>query len=574
MTSTVIESKPPEKAKTKNTVDKQLLLELRQRWSRLKTERASWDGHWQEIAEVTLPRSGRFTTTDRNKGEKQHNLIHDNTATTALRTLGAGMMAGATSPARPWFRLGASDPDLRNNHNVMSWMAEVSDRMLRVFAKSNTYRALPQIYGELGAFGTAATILLPDADNVIHHFPLTIGQYCIATNAKGQVDTLYREIEMSAAQLKKEFGYDNMSKTAQGYIDDETPDETVNVIHAIEPREDRHPGKLDQKNMPWRSIYFEVGDDTEHVLRESGFRRFPALCPRWSVVGGDDYGHGPGMDALGDTNQLQHEQHQKSIAINYQSMPPLQAPSSMKDEDVDLEPGATTFVDNPSQSSGVRSLFESTLKLDHLLVDIQDVRERINRTYFADLFLLLYGRERQMTATEVAELSSERLLVLGPVLESVHDELLEPMVDMTFDYMMEAGMIPDPPPELQGRDLDIEFVSMLAQAQRAIGANGMDRWLQTVGALAQMKPEALDLVDTDEVVTTYGRMLGIDPDMVRSSDEVAGMRQAREQANAAKEQALIQEQGANTAHKTAQAMDTAPSDVLAQFSGLGAGSGV
>jgi hypothetical protein len=570
--TTVIESKAPEEV-SRAERSKTDLTYLQQRWSRLKTERSSWDGHWQEIAEATLPRSGRFTPTDRNRGEKKHNLIHDNTATTALRTLGAGMMAGATSPARPWFRLTSSDPALRTNHNVMTWLAEVTDRMMRVFAKSNTYRALPQIYGELGAFGTAATIMLPDDDNVIHHYPLTVGQYAIATNAKGQVDTLYRELQMTAAQLIKEFGEANVSKHVKDLIKSNTPDETVNVIHAIEPRADRHAGKVDQKNMPWRSTYFELSEThPDSVLRESGFRRFPALVPRWSVIGGDDYGHGPGMDALGDTNQLQHEQHQKAIAINYQSQPPLQAPSSMKDEDVDLEPGGTTFVDNPSQSSGVRSLFESNLQLDHLLVDIQDVRERINRTYFADLFLLLYGRERQMTATEVAELSSERLLVLGPVLESVHDELLEPMVDMTFDYMLEAGQIPEPPPELQGQDLDIEFVSMLAQAQRAIGANGMDRWLQTVGAVAQMKPEALDLVDTDEVVTTYAQMLGVDPDLVRSKDSVQDMRQAREQANAAKEQALLQEQSASTAKDLSAAAASAPSDVLSQFSGLGGGS--
>lgn len=551
-------------------IGKEELKDLQNRWAFLQSERSSWDDHWKEIAESTLPRSSRFFTTDRNRGEKKHNLIHDNTATTALRTLGAGMMAGATSPARPWFRLAAADPNLRTNHSVALWLNEVTDRMLRVFAKSNTYRALPMIYGELAAFGTAACVVLPDDENVIHHYPLTVGQYAIASNAKGVVDCLYREFEMTATQMAKEFGIENCSETVRRAIETKNPDAPFNVIHAIEPREDRHPGKLDQKNMRFRSVYFELSQDADKALRESGYRRFPALVPRWSIVSGDDYGHGPGMDGLGDTNQLQHEQHQKAIAINYQSQPALQAPSNMKDDDVDLEPGGTTFVDNPSQNSGVRTLFDSRMDLSHLLADIQDVRERINRTYFADLFLLLYGRDREMTATEVAELSSERLLVLGPVLESVHDELLEPLVDMTFDIMLEAGLIPPPPPELNGADLDIEFVSMLAQAQKAIGANGIDRWLTTVGAVAQMKPEALDLVDVDEVVNTYAVMLGVNPDLIRSPQEVADLRVAREKANAAKEQALLQEQGARTAKDISSAASNAPSDMLTQFSGLGA----
>jgi len=36
---------------------------------------------------------------------------------------------------------------------------------------------------------------LPDFQNIIHHYPLTTGEYCIATNYQGTVNTLYREYE-------------------------------------------------------------------------------------------------------------------------------------------------------------------------------------------------------------------------------------------------------------------------------------------------------------------------------------------------------------------------------------------
>ena len=72
------------------------------------------------------------------------------------------MMAGATSPARPWFRLSSSDQDLDRYQPVKIWLDDIAKGMNMVFQKSNTYRALHQVYEELGAFGTAATIVLPD----------------------------------------------------------------------------------------------------------------------------------------------------------------------------------------------------------------------------------------------------------------------------------------------------------------------------------------------------------------------------------------------------------------------------
>ena len=70
------------------------------RWGQLKSERASWYAHWQELTSYILPRNGRYFVQDRNRGYRRHNNIYDNTGTRALRTLGAGMMSGATSPAR------------------------------------------------------------------------------------------------------------------------------------------------------------------------------------------------------------------------------------------------------------------------------------------------------------------------------------------------------------------------------------------------------------------------------------------------------------------------------------------
>lgn len=541
------------------------------RHAALISERASWVSHWKDISDNLLPRAGRFFTSDRNRGEKRYNSIYDSTGTRALRVLAAGMMAGMTSPARPWFRLTTSVPELDESPAVKTWLADVTRLMQMVFAKSNTYRALHSMYEELGAFGTASSIVLPDYRNVIHHYTLTTGEFSIATDHRGVVNTVYREFEMTVGQMVGEFGLDKVSTQVKGMYDRNALDQWVPVVHAIEPRAVRDPARRDARNMPFRSVYLEKGGNDDAILRESGYREFPALCPRWGVTGGDIYGNSPAMEALGDIKQLQHEQLRKAQGIDYQTKPPLQVPTSLKNQGVNTLPGGVTYVDTAAQNAGIRSAWEANLRLDYLLTDIQDIRERIKASFYADLFLMLAnGTNPQMTATEVAERHEEKLLMLGPVLERMHNEILDPLIDQAFTRLVAAGIVPPPPQELQGMELNVEFVSMLAQAQRAIATNGIDRFVGNLGAVAGFKPEVLDKFDADRWADAYADMLGIDPELIVPGDKVALIRQAR--AEAAQQQAAAEQMaaGAKTARDLAAADtsgENALTDVTRAFSG-------
>lgn len=541
------------------------------RWGALRAERASWWAHWAEISQFLLPRSGRFFVQDRDKGWRRYNNIYDSTGTRALRVLGAGMMAGATSPARPWFRLTTPDPDLANHHSVKIWLDDVTRLMQAVFSKSNTYRALHSMYEELGAFGTASSLIMPDYQNVIHHYPLTCGEYAIATDYQGNVCTLYREFERPVAEIVKEFGYKNCSTSVQNMYDRGSLDQWIRIIHAIEPRADRDVTKKDSRNMPWGSYYFEVGGRPDQFLRESGFERFPAVVPRWATAGGDIYGNSPGMEALGDIKQLQHEQLRKAQGIDYKARPPLQVPTSLKNREVDMLPGGVTYYDPSSPQGGVKTLYDVNLDLSHLLQDIQDVRERIRGAFYADLFLMLANAtDTRMTATEVAERHEEKLLMLGPVLERLHNELLDPLIEITFERLLKAGALPPAPAEMQGQQINVEFVSMLAQAQRAIGANSVDRYVGNLGAIAQFKPDVLDKFDSDKWAESYADMLGVDPNLIVPGEQVAMIRQQRAQAQ---QQAAMAEQMAATSQSVknlAQAPTSggnALEGILSNFSG-------
>ena len=546
------------------------------RWSMLRAERATWLPDYRDLVDYVAPLSGRFFYTDANKGNKvqRQKKVYDTTAKRSLNVLAAGLMAGMTSPARPWFRLALGDKALMERHEVKIWLQEVTDQMREVFARSNTYRALHQMYYELGAFGTSASVVMPDFDNVIHLYPLTIGEYCLATNEKGVVNTMYREFNMTVGQMVSQFGLDNCSMMVRQQYERGNVDQWVPVHHVVEPRTGRDVTKRDNRNMKFKSVYYELGGqiDPNKLLSESGYKRFRALAARWNVTGNDVYGTGPGHDALPDIRQLQFEQLRKGQAIDYQVQPPLAVPAQLREAGVNRLPGGVQFVDSVGPENTIRSMFEVNLNLQHLMESIYDIRTRIKSNFYEDLFLMLANDTRSgITATEVAERHEEKLLMLGPVLERLHNELLDPLIDSTFEALAEAGALPPAPPVLRGMDINVEYVSVLAQAQRAVGLASYDRAIATVGAIAgaTQDPTVWDKLDTDQIVDEYTDALGLPPRTVRSDEQVAAMRAARAKKQQAAETMAAAQSMADTAATASQVDPAKLQDVMGMFSGYG-----
>ena len=512
----------------------------------LKKERSSWETQWQDIAKHVLPSTGRFLSSERNRGDKQFNRILDNEATRSVRILGAGMMGGASSPSSPWVKLAVFNADQMQNHAVQVWLDEVTRIIHTIFYRSNVYPVLHAMYEELAVYGTAACVMAVDYEDVVHLYPLTAGEYTIATNYKGKVDTLYREFDKTVAQLVDEFGREAVSEQVRNLYDNGQYDEWITVIHAIEPRKTRDSKRKDNKNMPYRSVYLEKGAGGDKVLRESGFRHFPALCPRWQVSGGDIYGTSPAMEALGDIKQLQHQQLRKGQAIDYQTRPPLRLPISLKNREADMLPGGVVYAD---EQAAIQPLWQVGLDLNALAADMQQVQQRIARAFYADIFLAITQRDTQMTATEVAERHQEKMMMLGPVLERLQNELFKPLVDFVFDVAFAGELFPPPPQELQGAELDVQFVSILAQAQKEVQTKGVDRFVSSVAAMAQLKPEVLDRLDVDAWVDRYADALGVPPQVIVAKDKADETRAARAEAQAQQQQQAQVLQMADAAQK-------------------------
>lgn len=544
---------------------------LSQRWGALKKERSSWMGQWMEVSANLLPVNGRYFISDRNRGFKRFNSIYDSTGTRALRVLSAGMMSGMTSPSRPWFRLSVSDKDLMQYQPVKVWLNAVTDQVGDVMAKSNLYRALHTMYEELGAFGTSAALISEDYKNVIHLHPFTIGEYAITTDWKGDVTTLYREFDNTVGAIVAEFGLENCSSAVKSAYQRGTLDQWITIVHAIEPRTDRDPNKKDAINMPWRSVYFEKSSTNKSVLRESGYKSFPCVCPRWQTVGGDIYGVSPGMEALGDIKGLQSQEFRKLLAIDYQSNPPIQVPSSMKNRETELFPGGVSYYDAQSGTQGIKTAYEVNLDIRNLLASQQDTRQRVNAAFFSDLFMMISSQDTgRMTATEVAARNEEKMLMLGPVVERLNNELLDPLVETVFERLLSAGLLPPPPEELQGHNLNIEYVSMLSQAQKAVSTNSIDRFVGNLGQIAQLRPDVLDKFDPDHWADLYSDKLGIDPELILPGEQVALVRQqrAQQQQQAQQQEAMMgASQVAKNMGQTSTEPGTASGDLLNKMQG-------
>lgn len=542
------------------------------RKAELFRERESWMSDWRQVSEYQQPRLGRFLSTEVNRGGRRSNNINDSTALKCVDILAAGMMSGTTSPARPWLKLSLSDKDLETYAPVRLWLHKFTKLLLRIFAESNTYNALHMGYKELGLFGTWADIITDNYDNVIHHHPLTIGEYAIGTDDNGVVNSLARQYKMTVMQMVLQFGKDAVSRSVKELWDRGAYDQWVDVVHLIQPRLKRDHTIANSRNMKFESIYLEPGrDDWEKFLRESGFNRFPGLCPRWDVTSNDIYGDSPGMKVLGDVKQLQHQQLRKSQVIDYQTLPPLQAPYAAQAAPSSRLPGSVTYFDSTGPQNSFRTMWDVNMNLQHLREDIEDVRQRIREGFYADLFLMLANDTKgTMTATEVAERHEEKLLMLGPVLERMHNECQGPLIDATIDRCFAAGIAPPPPPEVEaGMELGVEFVSVFAQAQKIVGGRSLDRMIGTIGQIAAAKgdPGVWDKIDTDKVIDVYADMYGVDPDVIRSSEEAAADRQQRNQ----QAQALAMAEaapGVAQAAKTASEVDTGGlADVMGGLTG-------
>ena len=497
-------------------------------YEELKNERSTWTPVWKELASYLAPTRGFFDGQTPNQGRRiDHKTLLDSDPCLAVEVLCAGMMSGLTSPSRSWFDLTLAPEELMNLPGAREWVFEIKKRLEDVFAKSNVYSVLHGFYQEIAVFGTAAFLVEEDAQKGLRCRPFTIGEYALGTDAAGRVDRFGREFFMTAEQMKNTFGPENLPPALLRECDDSRALRWHKIIHLIWPNPSADPAKKDRAHMPYISVYLT---ENKHLLRQSGYREFPVIAARWEVKNASDtYGRGPGWKCLGDVKMLQKMQKTKLVALDKSTNPPMMVSSNVQGE-VNLLPGGITRY-NGTTDAAVKPAYQVQPDLKSLEASIQSVRDTIRAQFFADVFLMLSTQNySNMTAAEVAERHQEKLLVLGPVLERLKNELLDPLIDRAFNLLVRQGLLPEPPQSIQGLEMKVEYVSMIAQAQKAAGLAALVQGLNYAASLASARPDVLDRIDYDRALEEGLNTLGVAPALLRSAQETEQLRTQRRQA--------------------------------------------
>ena len=492
--------------------------QLKDNLSRLMEKRSNWESHWQEVSDYMLPRKAEITK-ERSRGDKRHTLIFDATAIHALELLAASLHGMLTSSANKWFSLRYKETDLNSLDEAKEWLEDATARMYDVIAKSNFQQEIFECYHDLIAFGTACLMIEEDQDDVLNFSARHIKEIYIQENKKGYVDTIYRRFKMPSQAAADKFGIENISKdlinTAR-----KDPFQDVQLVHVIKPRLDFDPKKEDKKNMPFSSIYFEY--ESGHIISTGGFRESPYVIPRYLKASTETYGRSPGMNALPDVKVLNKMVENSLKAAAKQIDPPLLIPDDGMLAPIRMSPGSINYYRSGSRDRieplNINANNATTLNSEN------QRRDAIVKMFHVDQ--LVISENRNMTATEVLQRQEEKMRILGPVLGRLQSELLSPLIIRIFNIMLRKGLFQPAPDVLQSQELNIEYVSPMALAQRGQELQSIMRGLEIFGSLGQTMP-VMDYIDENGFIKQIIDILGLPAKMIKSDAQVQQIREER-----------------------------------------------
>jgi hypothetical protein len=552
--------------------------------TQLDIERESWRPHILDLKNNFLPYRTRYLDDggDPNRGTKKMQYIIDNCPVLGIRTLAAGLMSSVTNPMRPWIRIKPKKLALLEQKGVPEWCEAVTNGVLKVFGESNYYDAMEPTYRELGTFGTCniGGYEVPydprwGQQPLMNYVPRTWGEYWISQDSTYRVNVWMRVFKWTASQIVHRFvedpyninspGWKNISPATRSLWLNRSDERRMEVFQVIEENRDRLPGSPFAKDKYWRSVFYERGGDPFQLLELSGYDIFPEHVARWDLNSDDAWGHSPAMDCLGDARSLQVQQRRKAQAIDKSLDPPLIGDANLKKTRVSMLPGDVTWLEGAAANSfGVKPLYEVKPDTSGALEDIKDMRGRIGGSLYTDVFQMLKSMGDELksgiTATEIQARVQERILEMGPVLTRLNNELYGKQIDQVLHIGMRRSRVawqymaagkrlpkgvemifPPPPPAMRGEETDIEYISILAQAQRQDEINGIQKLITYVLSTAASKPDVLDKIDFDRSIDIVADRLSVPPEVVISTDQADQVRAIRAKQAAqdkAKAQAL------------------------------------
>ena len=519
---------------------------------------------WQELAEYFLPRSVRFLVRNVNKPPARNKKIKDSTPLLALRNFSSGMMSGATNPATNWFRVKVHNYKQSESYEIKTWCSAVENLFRDIFNSSNLYRVLPAVYKQIGVFGISVIAMNSDESSVLNCMLLPVGSYRIAKNFKGEVDTICRVFMETAKNLYDRFGAENVSSDVISAISAGRYEEMFEVVHFVEPNKDFLPLSPWAKDKAFVSVYYEASSKEEKFLSKSGFDKFPYAVFESEVNGEDVYPtECPGVNALPDVKQLMSMVIDEGKALKKMISPTYKGPAGLKNKKMLDAPAA--FIEEDENGRGLSPVYEVNPRVLEVENIIEKLKDSIKEIFYNDLFsMILNTAERSRTATEVNELKEEKMVLLSPLLQQIHSGLNR-VIDWVFQESVSLDILPEPPAEIMGENMEIEFVSTLAQAQKAVKISAMERFTTFTVNLAQNLDASLkNKLNANKIIDDYADYANISPEQIVPTSSVEKQKQNAEEAQKQENQVKQLKEGSEII-KNIAGVDAYGSDLIARL---------
>lgn len=539
-----------------NDKHKALAESLCARAASLDAARATWDSFWQELARYVMPRKSQITYRNDYPGTDRESQLFDATAVEANMVLANGQLSWMTPSETPWFSF---DPPayLEGDDDAKQWYKRCTEIVQLELARSNFYSEIHELYLDRGAFGTACIFVQEGKSNLLNFECFNVGEYSLAEDDEGLVDTLFRNLRMSARAAVKRFGGDNVSEAVQKAAKDpKKEDEKFDFLHAIYPRSDREIGKADGMNMPWASVYVDKYQKGQKICREGGFQEKPFMATRYLKWNSEVYGWCPAWVAYPEARQLNFLEKQLDALAELAAYPRMLIPEHLKGA-VDYRAAGVTYYSDPTM---MPKEWATQGRYDIGVDRANHRRTVIEKAFHVDLFRMFASLEKQMTAREVAERSSEKLIQFSPTFARMTTELFNPLLERVFAILARAGAFPPPPESIvRGGGIDtpeVTYTSRIALAIKALQNSAFARSLEMFAPVASFRPDIFDSLDLDRILRDTARNDGMPAEWLLPEDQVVAIRQQRAEAEAA----AAQQQQAMVAADAAAKLGKVPAD--------------
>jgi hypothetical protein len=545
--------------------------QLLQAYASLKAQRQPWESTWQAIAETMLPAFNDIETY-RKPGQRRTQHLFDSTGLQGANLLAAHLAGAITNFQMSWFEMRMSYGPMNDLKQVSVWLEASAKAMQDKLSATTTPQAFHEKYLQLVGFGTGALFTdqspLPSLDGrySLLSRSLPIGSYCVAEDAAGQVDTMYRELDLSPRQAVQHFGDGVHQQVKHQSEQAESRHTPAAYVHCVYPRNDRDPRQEDQANMAYASCYVDL--EHKHLCSEGGYRWFPYMVSRWQKLRSwSPWGFGPGHIALPEVLTLNLMDRDILQALQIHILPPYWTDDPDAVGRVLLLPGRVNAIAQGRQIQPMRG--PGDFNISHL--GMEERRQRIRQAFYMDQLITLPAADAkgQMTAYEVAQRVAYMQRLIGPAFMRILSEFLNPFIDIVFGTMLENDELPEPPDEvilaaLQGYGtITVDYQGPLARAQRGDELEALELTMDAANRYYQATEDirVYDNFNVDEWIQGIGKIRGIPARVMHDAKQREELRTARQEAQEAAQEQQQMIEGAKAlgpASQMVKALQPAP----------------